>query len=115
MFADGTCTTVFNAALWDEVRSTMRDYFVDIALYGWQFERFEWAWCQWLDANAAIDWTDERLAERVETILAANVTTANAKPSRHLRLRAPNRHGLRRAILRVDERQCRGRAIRRTR
>lgn len=80
MFADGTCTTVFNAALWDEVRTIMQDYFVDIALYGWQFERFEWAWCQWLDANATIDWTDERLAERVETILAANVTTANAKP-----------------------------------
>lgn len=81
MFADGTCTTVFNAALWDEVRTTMRVYFVDIALYGWQFERFEWAWCQWLDASAAIDWPDERLADRVETILNANVTTAGAKPS----------------------------------
>jgi hypothetical protein len=80
-FADGTCTTVFNAALWDEVRAMMTDYFVDIALYGWQFERFEWAWCQWLDANAAIDWTDERLAERVETILAANVATPSAEPS----------------------------------
>ena len=81
MFVEGTCTTVFTAALWDEIRTIMRDYFVDVALYGWQFERFEWAWCQWLDANAAIDWTDERLAERVETILAANVTTANAKPA----------------------------------
>ena len=40
-------------------------HFVDIALYGWQFERFEKAWCAWLDANAAIDWTEERLLERV--------------------------------------------------
>ncbi|HUO92002.1 MAG TPA: hypothetical protein VMU22_03730, partial [Rhizomicrobium sp.] len=81
MFADGACTTVFNAALWDEVRAMMAGYFVDIALHGWQFERFEWAWGQWLGANAAIDWTDERLVERVETILAANVTTPSAKPS----------------------------------
>ena len=81
MFADRACTTVFNAALWDEVRAMMTGYFVDIALHGWQFERFEWAWRQWLDANAAIDWTDERLVERVEEILAANVTTPSVKPS----------------------------------
>jgi hypothetical protein len=81
MFADGACATVFNAALWDEVRAMMASHFVDIAIHGWQFERFEWAWRRWLDANAAIDWTDERLVERVEGILAANVTTPSAKPS----------------------------------
>jgi hypothetical protein len=81
MFADGACTTVFSAALWDEVRAIMAAYFVDIALHGWQFERFEWAWRLWLGANAAIDWTDERLVERVEAILAANVTTPAVKSS----------------------------------
>jgi hypothetical protein len=81
MFADGTCTTVFNAALWDKVRGIMTAYFVDIALHGWQFERFEWAWCQWLDANAAIDWTEERLVERTEAILAANVQTPGVTPA----------------------------------
>lgn len=81
MFADGTCTTVFTAQLWDQVRAIMTTYFVNIALYGWQFERFEWAWCQWLDADAAIDWTDERLVERVEAILAANVQSSTATPA----------------------------------
>lgn len=81
MFSDGTCTTVFDAALWDEVRAVMTAYFVDVAFNGWQFERFEWAWCQWLDANAAIDWLDERLVERVEAILAADVQTASATPA----------------------------------
>jgi len=76
---DVSCTTVLDAALWKIVQDTMTAHFVDIALNGWQFERFEWAWCQWLDANAAIDWTEERLVERVEAILAANVTTAGVK------------------------------------
>ncbi|MDR3525844.1 MAG: hypothetical protein P4L57_01095 [Rhizomicrobium sp.] len=78
MFSDGTCTTVFTAALWDKIRVQMTAYFVGIALYGWQFERFEWVWRQWLAANAAIDWTEERLVERVEAILVANVQTPSA-------------------------------------
>ncbi|RQS65776.1 hypothetical protein DID96_25455 [Burkholderia sp. Bp8963] len=77
MPAAGACTTVFDAALWDKVRALVSAHFVDIVRHGWQFERFEWAWCEWLAANAAIDWTDERLVERVETILAANVQTAS--------------------------------------
>jgi hypothetical protein len=81
MFSDGTCTTVFDAALWDKIRAIMTTYFVGIALNGWQFERFEWAWCQWLNANAAIDWIDERLVERVEAILTANVQTSSATPA----------------------------------
>jgi hypothetical protein len=72
---DVTCTTVLDPTLWKKVRDLMTTYFVGIALNGWQFERFEWAWCKWLDANAAIDWTEERLVERVETILQANLLT----------------------------------------
>jgi hypothetical protein len=81
MSVGASCTTVFDAPLWDKVRAIMRDYFVDIGLYGWQFERFEWAWCQWLDANAAIDWTEERLVERVEAILTANLNTPSVTPA----------------------------------
>ncbi len=80
MISGGACTTVFDAALWDKVRSIMTAYFVEIALNGWQFERFEWAWGQWLEANAEFDWTDERLVERVEAILAANLQTTTVMP-----------------------------------
>jgi hypothetical protein len=59
----------------------MTAHFVDIALYGWQFERFERAWCKWLDANAAIDWTEERLLERVQAVLVANLIAPSVQES----------------------------------
>jgi hypothetical protein len=77
---DVVCTTVFTTALWTEVQSLMTSHFVDVALHGWQFERFENAWCKWLDANALIDWTQERLDARVAAILAANLE-ASASPA----------------------------------
>jgi hypothetical protein len=77
----GACTTVFAPPLWDQVRSLMAAHFATIASQGWQFERFEWAWQTWLDANAAIDWTEERLVERVEAMLAAGVQGATATPA----------------------------------
>jgi hypothetical protein len=71
-----SCTAVLDIALWAQVQVIMVKRFQHIALYGWQFERFETAWCKWLDANAVIDWTEERLQERVEAILLSNVLTA---------------------------------------
>jgi hypothetical protein len=76
--ADGTYKTLIPAPLWDQVRALMSARFADIASQGWQFERFEAAWRSWLDANAAIDWTDERLIERVEALLNAGVLTSSA-------------------------------------
>lgn len=76
--ADDTYKTQFTPALWDQVRALMVTHFTTIASQGWQFERFEAAWRSWLDANAAIDWTDERLIERVEALLAAGVQSAPA-------------------------------------
>ena len=58
---DLSCVVKLDGALWAEVQATLVNYFHYIALYGWQFERFEDAWCQWLDSNAAFDWTEERL------------------------------------------------------
>ena len=73
-----SCATVLEAALWAEVMTLMVKHFQFIALYGWQFERFEDAWRAWLPANAAIDWTAERLSERVEAILRSNLLSAPA-------------------------------------
>jgi hypothetical protein len=68
---DAGCVVVL-PVLWDEIKVIMVNYFQHIALNGWQFERFEDAWCKWLVANSLIDWTEERLQERVETILLNN-------------------------------------------
>lgn len=76
--ADGEYATQLPPALWDQVRALMTARFAEIAGQGWQFERFEAAWRTWLEANAAIDWTDERLIERVEALLAAGVQSTQA-------------------------------------
>ncbi|HBG06526.1 MAG: hypothetical protein A2075_00165 [Geobacteraceae bacterium GWC2_58_44] len=70
---DFSCTTVLDAVLWAEVQAMMVAHFHHVALYGWQFERFEDAWCKWLEADALIDWTEEHLQARVEAILAKNL------------------------------------------
>ena len=66
---------------WDEVKDSMVKHFQRVALHGWQFELFEKAWFRWLDANAKIDWTEERLYERVKAILGANLNTPPANES----------------------------------
>lgn len=74
--SDLTCTAPLDANTWVAIGTMLVDYFADIALYGWQFEKFEAAWCAWLDANAKFDWTDERLQERVEAILEAGLLSS---------------------------------------
>jgi hypothetical protein len=65
------------AAIDDDVQAELLDllveHFVEIARHGYQFERFEDAWCRWVDADAAIDWSDERLQETVVEVLAGGV------------------------------------------
>lgn len=81
--AEVSCTTVLDDALWVAIQAMMVKYFHHAAFYGWQFERFEQAWCKWLDANAVFDWTEERLQERVEAILMRNLIAspvANTSP-----------------------------------
>lgn len=63
-----TCTTDI-ALIWNQIEALLLPHFHFIALYGWQFERFENAWELWLDANARIDWMEERLHDRTEAIL----------------------------------------------
>jgi hypothetical protein len=71
------CTTVLEP-LWPDVHALLLKHFLYVAQHGWQFERFELAWCQWLEANAQFDWAEERLAERVEAILKKNLVQAPA-------------------------------------
>jgi hypothetical protein len=54
--------------------SVVVDRFQDIVLRGRQFERFEDVWCRWLQADARIDWTEERLPETLTALLADHLT-----------------------------------------
>jgi hypothetical protein len=67
---DFSCTTVLDAPLFAAVKALMLEHFHAVVLKGWQFERFENAWCAWLEANAVFDWSEERLAARAQAILA---------------------------------------------
>jgi hypothetical protein len=76
------CSAMFNTRhCWTEVQQTMLTHFLQIALHGWQFDRFENAWFSWLEANAEIDWTEERLRERVCTMLSVNADMSQANES----------------------------------
>jgi hypothetical protein len=72
---DVTCAAVLDETLWTEILAIMIAHFRHIALAGWQFERFEKAWCTWLEVNAGFDWTQERVQDRVEAMLHANLNT----------------------------------------
>ena len=71
-----TCTTDI-VPLWNDIRVILEKHFHFIALFGFQFERFENAWHKWLDVNSAFDWTEEKLHERVEAILNEGFISGN--------------------------------------
>ncbi len=70
--------TVLTDSLWAEILTRATKHFVDVAIHGSQFDRFESAWDQWLIANAAIDWTDEQLLSRVQAMLRARLVAGPA-------------------------------------
>ncbi len=71
----GCAVDFSNAALQAALHQMAVEYFTNIVLNGFQFEKFESAWCAWLDANAQFDWTEIRLEARVEAILATDAAT----------------------------------------
>jgi hypothetical protein len=71
--------SIISDAMWAEIQKTLLKYFQERAVNGWQFDRFEDAWCRWLAANAKIDWMEERLLERVQTTLEARLITGQKK------------------------------------
>uniref|UniRef100_C6E5X2 Uncharacterized protein n=1 Tax=Geobacter sp. (strain M21) TaxID=443144 RepID=C6E5X2_GEOSM len=72
------CAAVWDDELWAEVTKLLVGRFLEIALYGFQFDRFQAAWCAWLEADAAFDWTEERLQERLQAILTENLLSSSA-------------------------------------
>ncbi|MDF0651249.1 MAG: hypothetical protein P0121_07235 [Nitrospira sp.] len=73
--ADVACAVVLDEALWADILVIMVKHFGHVVLAGWQFERFEEAWCKWLEVNAGFDWTEERVQDRVVALLRANLKT----------------------------------------
>lgn len=63
-----------NSNKWDEFRNIAVAYFTEIALNGWQFSRFEHAWRNWLQENEKLDWSEERLLERITLCLMQDTT-----------------------------------------
>ena len=67
------CAIEYSDPLRSGVESLLLDYFKNIVARGWQFERFDETWRLWLQAEAAIDWSEERLQERLRALLTANL------------------------------------------
>ncbi|HZV69388.1 MAG TPA: hypothetical protein VFG10_07590 [Saprospiraceae bacterium] len=77
-----TCQVIFTPPLIVEIKAIIIDYFIQVAFYGFQFEKFESAWRLWLDANASVgDWTEVRLEEKIEALLLADQLPGIALPS----------------------------------
>jgi hypothetical protein len=62
-----------------EINNLMLGYFSEIAMNSAQFSRFEEAWTAWLEADALIDWTKERLHDRVEAMVKSDILPGFAK------------------------------------
>jgi hypothetical protein len=71
-----SCASVIDADLRAQLQARLVEHFVAIARHGYQFERFEDAWCAWADVEAAMDWTQEQLPETVAELLRAGATSA---------------------------------------
>ncbi len=63
------CAQGLDAGARGRVRERLAQHFADLARRGYQFERFEDAWCRWLEADAAIDWSQEHVLDAVVEIL----------------------------------------------
>ncbi|WP_034621835.1 hypothetical protein [Cellulomonas sp. URHE0023] len=64
-----SCADAMDDDLRADVQAQLVEHFVEIARHGYQFERFEDAWCAWAEAEAVIDWTKEQLQATVVELL----------------------------------------------
>ena len=58
---------------WDTIRDLLLNYFVDLAVNAFQFDRFEEAWCAWLAENSPFLWQplNAELKRQTELWIAA--------------------------------------------
>lgn len=73
-----SCAGDLDAAGRDGLLALVVEHFVEIAVRGRQFERFESAWTAWIEADAEMDWVDERLLDAVVDILARGTNAPGA-------------------------------------
>lgn len=64
------CPELADAQVRSAIETRLAAHFAGIAMRGYQFERFEDAWCAWADADARIDWSAEHLDAVVRDLLA---------------------------------------------
>jgi hypothetical protein len=60
---------VLTDANWEAVGKDFVGYFYKLVRGGWQFERFQQAWQQWLQANRQFDWQALSISEEVQILL----------------------------------------------
>ncbi|HSF88364.1 MAG TPA: hypothetical protein VLA46_03040 [Saprospiraceae bacterium] len=72
-----TCAAVLTTDLVNTLKTMLLDYYVQLALKGFQFEKFEDAWCAWLEANAKVDWEEIKLNDRIEALLEMDNLSSN--------------------------------------
>jgi hypothetical protein len=65
------CTLALPDAAWADIKEALLVHFADLATNGFQFDRFEKAWCAWLEANTGFDWPvlNDLLHRRVQALL----------------------------------------------
>jgi len=60
---------------WDTLHDLLLDHFVTLAVQAHQFDRFEIAWCNWLEANSPFLWQALNAQLQRQTELWLNTTT----------------------------------------
>jgi len=68
-----SCAAAIDAGVHAVLDDLLVPRFAEIARRGYQFERFEDAWCAWASADAAIDWSEERLHDTVLDLLRSGL------------------------------------------
>ncbi len=66
---------------WDVLRDRILNHFVDLAVTAHQFDRFEQAWCLWLEANDPFDWfvLNQQLQRQTELWLQDGLATTGGR------------------------------------
>lgn len=78
---------------WTAVRQDCADYFQHLLRKGWQFERFQQGWQQWLQADRQFDWQGNSIAEEVQSLLKSRLVNGSAQQLSELSRQLLNDYG----------------------